>query len=283
MKTNCHIKYMTILLVFLLFGVLSSIAQSVSFYVVKKGDNLESIAKKYNVSKEMILTINQDASKGIFEGMELQIPVGDKQYYMDSNNSNDNYSNSSDVSVNKTQTSAQGNWVVAYEAGYGFLKKEEGVSGSAYEYRVSIGANYVFPYGLYAGLRIGYNSSNYYSYAYANRTTYTGEIKCHLLCIPIELGYRTTFDSDKTTGVAPFTGLDLNVGLSGKQKIKINNNANNTNLKVGGDIGVGARIGLRLLLWDFDITASYVFPLNDKQKDYFGVKSYPEISFGCGF
>lgn len=76
MKTIRDFKRVSILVVFLVIGVLSSIAQTVSFYVVKKGDTIESIAKKYNVSKDILLTLNQDASKGIYEGMELQIPSG---------------------------------------------------------------------------------------------------------------------------------------------------------------------------------------------------------------
>ena len=283
MKTIRQFKRVSILVVFLVIGVLSSIAQTVSFYVVKKGDTIESIAKKYNVSKDILLTLNQDASKGIYEGMELQIPIGNKQSNYDSNNSTDNYSGSSVNFSNNVNTDAQGTWEISYELGYGFLKKEEGANGSAYEYRATFGANYVLPYGLYSGIRIGYNSSNYYSYAYANKVSYSGEITCHLLCIPLELGYRATFNSAKTAGIAPFAGIDLNVGLSGKQKVKINKDEESVDLKIGGKIGIGARIGLRLLIWGFDVTGSYVFPLNDKQKGYFGEKSFPEISIGCGF
>ena len=95
-----------------MIGVLSSIAQTVSFYVVKKGDTIESIAKKYNVSKDILLTLNQDASKGIYEGMELQIPIGNKQSNYDSNNSTDNYSGSSVNSSNNVNTDAQGTWEI---------------------------------------------------------------------------------------------------------------------------------------------------------------------------
>ena len=277
MIKNRHLKRTAITMVLFVVSPFLAFAQTVSIYIVKKGDTIESISKRKSVSIETLLNLNPEASRGVYEGMELQIPNEKGQEFKEKHDVQQYDSNV------VTESEDKGKWVMSYEVGYGFLDKEEGTSGSAYEYRATIGANYVLPYGLYSGIRIGYNSSNYYSHAYANKTNYSGEVTCHLLCIPLELGYRATFNSNKNVGIAPFAGIDLNVGISGKQKIKINKTEESQNLEIGGKLGVGARVGLRLLLWGFDVTGSYVFPLNEKQKGYFGEKSYPEISFGCGF
>lgn len=259
------------------FSTIYVTAQSVRYHVVKEGETLSSIAKKYSVKKSDIVSMNPDAAKEIFAGMELQIPSGKSLIYSDEIDIKDNVA---DNVVNKTDDN--GKWEMSYEIGYGFLPKEEGLNESSYEYRATMGANYILPYGLYAGARIGYNSSNYYSYVYANKTSCSSDIKCHLLCIPIEIGYRFLFDSNKKIGFAPFAGIDFNIGLSGKQKIKLNKEETSEDLKIGGKIGVGGRVGLRLLLWGFNLSGTYVFPFNDKQKQFFGEKSYPELTIGFG-
>lgn len=275
-KKNSIMRLMAVIAI-AFFSTIYVTAQSVRYHVVKEGETLTSIAKKYSVKKSDIVSMNPDAAKEIFAGMELQIPSGKSLIYSDEIDIKDN---AVDNVVNKTDNN--GEWDMSYEIGYGFLPKEEGLNGSSYEYRATIGANYILPYGLYAGVRIGYNSSNYYSYVYANKTSCSSDIKCHLLCIPIEIGYRFLFDSNKEIGFSPFAGIDFNIGLSGKQKIKLNKEETSEDLEIGGKIGVGGRVGLRLLLWGFNLSGSYVFPFNDKQKQFFGEKSYPELTIGFG-
>ena len=65
-------------------------------------------------------------------------------------------------------------------------------------------------------------------------------------------------------------------------RLFFNKEETSEDLKIGGKIGVGGRVGLRLLLWGFNLSGTYVFPFNDKQKQFFGEKSYPELTIGFG-
>ena len=52
------------------FSTIYVTAQSVTYHVVKDGETLSSIAKKYSVKKSDIVSMNPDAAKEIFAGME---------------------------------------------------------------------------------------------------------------------------------------------------------------------------------------------------------------------
>ncbi|HIB37464.1 LysM peptidoglycan-binding domain-containing protein, partial [Mesonia sp.] len=55
---------------------LQTFAQSFETHKVKSGENISSIAKKYNVSEQSIYKYNPDAKKGNLTGTVLVIPVG---------------------------------------------------------------------------------------------------------------------------------------------------------------------------------------------------------------
>ena len=87
-------------------------------------------------------------------------------------------------------------------------------------------------------------------------------------------------------GLIPFVGFNTNIGLSGKYKQKTlgtGGEESSKKLKIGGKVGIGARVGIRVHLMGFDITGSYQIPLNDKQKGWFGKDAFPEISLAWGF
>lgn len=69
MKKNC-LFFLLILLV-----SLQTFAQSFETHKVKSGENISSIAKKYNVSEQSIYKYNPDAKKGNLTGVVLVIPV----------------------------------------------------------------------------------------------------------------------------------------------------------------------------------------------------------------
>ncbi len=52
-----------------------AVAQSTKVHVVERGETIESIAKKYNVTKEEIVKLNPDVAQFVYVGMELSIPV----------------------------------------------------------------------------------------------------------------------------------------------------------------------------------------------------------------
>lgn len=152
-------------------------------------------------------------------------------------------------------------------------------------YEATVGANYRLPYNLYIGARIGYNSANYTGLIKIEGQNINAKQKYHLLEIPIEFGYSLKNESE-TLGLIPFVGFNTNIGLSGKYKQRILGTGGKEEpqkVKIGGKVGIGARVGVRVCLWGFDITGSYQIPLNDKQKGWFGKDAFPEITLAWGF
>ena len=74
MEKSKSIKRLLAVVTIALFSVICVTAQSVKFHIVKDGETLSSIAKKYSVKKSDIVNLNPDAAKEVYPGMELQIP-----------------------------------------------------------------------------------------------------------------------------------------------------------------------------------------------------------------
>lgn len=152
-------------------------------------------------------------------------------------------------------------------------------------YEATVGANYRLLYNLYIGARIGYNSANYTGLINIEGQNINAKQNYHLLEIPIEFGYSLKNESE-TLGLIPFVGFNTNIGLSGKYKqrtLGTGGKEESQKIKIGGKVGIGARIGVRVCLWEFDITGAYQIPLNDKQKGWFGKEAFPEITIAWGF
>ena len=267
----------------LLFGTASMFTmaqnQTVS-HVVQRGETLESIAEYYNVSVEDIDKANPNMDGVVYVGLKLNIPTSSAQPK----------TSSRDVSIETSQTQEltperspirnvskedkkysassedkkYGEFIFAGELGYGFIK------GSS---------------NLYVGARIGYNSANYTGLIKIEGKSINAKQNYHLLQIPIEFGYSLKNESE-SLGLIPFVGFNTNIGLSGKYKQKTlgtGGEESSKKLKIGGKVGIGARVGIRVHLMGFDITGSYQIPLNDKQKGWFGKDAFPEISLAWGF
>ena len=274
----------------LLFGTASMFAmaqnQTVS-HVVQRGETLESIAEYYNVSVEDIDKANPNMDGVVYVGLKLNIPTSSVQPK----------TSSRDVSIETSQTQEltperspirnvskedkkYGEFIFAGELGYGFIK-----GSGCFMYEATIGANYTLPYNLYVGARIGYNSANYTGLIKIEGKSINAKQNYHLLQIPIEFGYSLKNESE-SLGLIPFVGFNTNIGLSGKYKQKTlgtGGEESSKKLKIGGKVGIGARVGIRVHLMGFDITGSYQIPLNDKQKGWFGKDAFPEISLAWGF
>ncbi len=261
-------------------------------HVVQRGETIESIAQYYNVSVEDINKANPNADGVVYVGMKLAIPTNSAHPKTSTNdvpNNNiatpkrvtENHS-VNNVKYNDTQNDEEkvGKFEFAGELGFGFIKGADN-----FMYEATVGANYRLPYNIYVGARIGYNSANY-----IGLTKYEGrsiEVKqnYHLLEIPLELGYSLK-NASETLGLMPFVGFNTNIGLSGKNKLRTfgsGGKEESQKVKIGGKVGVGARVGVRVCLWGFDITGSYQIPLNDKQKGWFGKDAFPEITLAWGF
>ena len=266
-------------------------SQTVS-HVVQRGETIESIAEFYKVSVEDINKANPNADGVVYVGMKLNIPTSSdfskttpkeapknmapiqKQV---TENHTENY-----VKYNDTQNNDEkvGKFEYAGELGFGFIKGADN-----FMYEATVGANYRLPYNIYVGARIGYNSANYIGLIKYEGRSIEVEQKYHFIEIPLELGYALK-NTSETLGVIPFVGFNTNIGLSGKNKLRTFGTGGKTEsqkVKIGGKVGIGARVGVRVCLWGFDITGSYQIPLNDKQKGWFGKDAFPEISLAWGF
>lgn len=276
-----------------MFGLAQS--QTV-IHVVQRGETLESIAESYKVSVEDINKANPNADGIVYVGMKLNIPTSSKPQivsnndnqggstYIQGNNinhhSNDKVYQEHKYKVAKNEDEKVSKIEFAGELGFGFIKGADN-----FMYEATVGANYRLPYNLYVGARIGYNSANYTGLIKIEGQNINAKQNCHLLEIPIEFGYSLKNESE-TLGLIPFAGFNTNVGLSGKYKkrtLGTGGKEESQKIKIGGKVGIGARIGIRICLWEFDITGSYQIPLNDKQKGWFGKDAFPEITLAWGF
>ena len=261
-------------------------------HVVQRGETIESIAQYYNVSVEDINKANPNADGVVYVGMKLNIPTSSdfskttpkeapknmapiqKQV---TENHTENYVKHNDTQNNDEKV---GKFEFAGELGVGFIKGADN-----FMYEATVGANYRLPYNIYVGARIGYNSANYIGLTKYEGRSIEVEQKYHFLEIPLELGYALK-NTSETLGVIPFVGFNTNIGLSGKNKLRTLGTGGKTEsqkVKIGGKVGLGARVGVRVCLWGFDITGSYQIPLNDKQKGWFGKDAFPEITLAWGF
>ena len=274
--------------------LIHGIAMFAQDHVVARGESLQSIADKYNVSLDKIIEANPGVDKLFYVGLVLTVPENESAMTRQSETVESVTVQMQDNGSEQLTPDAvnQTNDVPGFEPSmmmeYGFLSKAEGVSGSNYTYAISVGANYYLMHkdkGVFAGARIGYNSANYNNTVKVDRGEYQNTTStAHFIAIPINMGYALTNDNSRL-GISPYAGIGFNFCVGGKIKSKGRIHGENINgeEKFKKKVGVDARVGLQLRLWGFNIGGSYVFPLNDSQKSYFGKDAYPAINIGFGF
>lgn len=280
MKTRIYHYIASILFAVILSSAttFAQTAATVTEHTVQRGESLESIASKYNVTPQAILDANPTI-KTIFTGIKLTIPAPTAQPLQQTATGiqqTQQEAASSDNAANENTADDPGSEVF-FETGYGFL---EGKSNSTY--KIVAGFNYYFTErlrNLYAGIGIGYNSSSYISSMRVGHKYYNSSLDLHFLTVPAEIGFALC-TKNKRWGITPYGGFDLNIGISGKQKV---NDEKSNYKKFGGKLAIDAKLGIRIRLGYLNIGGAYHFPINKKQEKYFGDDAYPEISIGCGF
>lgn len=268
---------------------------SAEVHTVARGESLESIAQKYNLTTAELIEANPGAEKLFYVGLKLNIPQAslnapaDKSdpqtNAQDSTPQNDSTpSTDSDVSAD-TDDNPGATYVMMLE--YGFLPKTEGISSTNLAYAFTVGANYYVMHkdqGLFVGARIGYNSASYYSYTSDGRGHYvTSKTNSHFITLPINAGFAFA-TQDKKFAVTPYAAFDFNFCVAGKTKTTGRTDVNidiDSNLKK--KVGIDFRIGAQLRLWGFNVGGAYVIPLNKGQKGYFGEDGYFAVNIGYGF
>lgn len=156
-------------------------------------------------------------------------------------------------------------WTFSCEIGFGFLDPGDNSSASAFE--ATLGANYFFSH-LYCGARVGYLGADYFNRA--------GDTYVNYLAFPTEVGY--AFGNNKIA-LVPYGGLNFDLGLNGKYESK---DEGTRKINISGDLGVSLRLGLRVRIFAFNLSAAYTIPLNDDQKKI-NEEPYFAVSFAFGF
>lgn len=285
-----------IAIITLLFWSVSVFAQT---HTVARGESLQSIAAKYNITETQLIEANPGVDKLFYVGLKLNIPQSLESV---STSTATSIATQTQPATSQTSTSANNAtssndkndfddkpgaaFTIMLE--YGFLPKMEGTSGTNYTYAFTAGANYYFMHreaGVFAGARVGYNSANYNALIRNGVGSYTSmTLDSHFISIPINAGY-TFANSKRQFAITPYAGIDPNfcVGSKYKQKEISSGSSDKSETKLKNKVGFDARIGAQLRIYGFNIGASYVFPLNDNQKMYFGDDSYLAINIGFGF
>ena len=273
--------------------VMWSLSSMALTHTVARGESLQSIAQKYNISVDRLLEANPGAGKLFYVGLKLDIPENVLtaentaiQQDMPLAPAEENSAQTESQSEPETDPDNPG-ITCSLILEYGFLSKESGMKGSNYTYAFTVGANYYFMHsdrGVFAGANIGYNSANYNQYQ-----TYRGEYvisqsTSHFITLPVHIGY-TFASANNSFGISPYAGIDFNFCVGGKSKLKARSSGQQLDIenKLEKKVGVDARVGAILRIYGFNVGAAYVIPLNDNQKMYFGKDSYLAISIGYGF
>lgn len=268
---------------------LSSVALT---HTVARGESLQSIAKKYNISVDRLLESNPGARKLFYVGLKLEIP----ENVLTAENTSVQQEPAAPAEDNHAQTESQSEpesdpdkpgITITTLVEYGFLSKESGMKGNNYTYAFTVGANYYFMHsgrGVFAGANIGYNSANYHQSQISRGEYVISESTSHFITLPVHIGY-TFASANNLFGISPYAGIDFNFCVGGEMKMKANAAGQQLNIenKFEKKVGIDARVGAFLRIYGFNVGAAYVIPLNDNQKMYFGKDSYIAISIAYGF
>lgn len=268
-------------------------------HTVARGENLQSIAAKYNVTEAQLISANPGVDKLFYVGLKLNIPESARQLSTLVTTStvsqtlpiatnapaapNNDISNSG---VHELDDKPGFNFLTMLE--YGFLPKIEGAKSTNYTYSFTVGGYYYFMHrlsGLFAGARIGYNSANYNTWVKIDRGNYySSTSEAHFITIPISAGY-TFATKNRYLAVIPYVGIDPNFCVAGKYKHTFTGSGPHNNIEgiFKKKVGFDARLGLQLRIFGVHLGVAYVIPLNDEQKSYFGEDSYIGINLGFGF
>lgn len=267
-------------------------------HTVQKGESLQSIATKYKITVSQLVEANPGSDNLFYVGLILNIPESKGIPANTISTPTTTLEQTLTQSTDSEQTTNQGNynenayvdgagWGFGMILEYGFLPKAEGVGGGNWTYGFTVGGNYYFTSvgkGLFAGVRIGYNSANYYTYKNKIGSSVTNQLSSNFISIPLCAGYAFS-QNDNRFAITPLAGIDINCCVSGNEKAKVYDHGYSETVKnkLKKKTGFDARLGVQLRLWEFNIGASYVIPLDKGNKYYFGDDGYIAVNIGWGF
>ena len=251
------LKRTAITMALLVASTFFALAQSPKVHTVKRGETLESIAKKYSVKKEEILNINQEASKDLYPGMELFIP--------NKSSSSSNYGNvaSSDDSQGGQSVDNDRSNRMSYEVndtryqqfvgkgfeahtGIGKFSNESQVFSDYTSFGVGFSASALFsehsPFFVDTGVNLIYTKSKEEDHGF--KTTFTMISST----IPLNVGYIIAIPNTKVA-FCPFVGLSGKFHYYGKFKTKYNGESESYNVFDESDMGKDNKYNDMQLAW----------------------------------
>ncbi len=281
-------------LLFTISFLLWSVIVFAQTHTVARGETLQSIAAKYNLTELQLIEANPGADKLFYVGLKLNIPEFTQtttESVVSQTNQEIKKHDPSENIINKDteDSNDKPGFTFGLLLEYGFLPKTEGVKGTNFAYSVTIGTNYYFMHdsaGVFAGARIGYNSANYntlMNFGYGSYINTTSEAH-FITLLPIHAGYSFSTKNRKLV-VSPCAGIGMNFCVGGKFKLKNigHGSSEQYKTKFEKNVGIDTRIGAQLKIYGINVGLAYIIPLNKSQKSYFGKDSYFAINLGIGF
>lgn len=252
------LKRTAITMALLVASTFFALAQSPKVHTVKRGETLESIAKKYSVKKEEIININHEASKDLYPGMELFIP---NKSSSSSNYGNVAYSDNSQgsQSVDNDRSNKMSNEVnetryqqfvgKGFEAhtGIGKFSNESQVFSDYTPFGVGFSFSALFsehsPFFVdAAGLNLIYTKSK--EEKHGVKTTFTMISST----IPLNVGYIIAIPNTKVA-FCPFVGLSGKFHFYGKIKTEYKGESESSNVFSESDMGKDNKYNNIQLAW----------------------------------
>ena len=287
--------------ILMLLSVLLAEAQQI-VHTVQRGETLESIAQKYHVTKEAIVSNNPYADDAFYVGLKLYIPESDtsEQNVITQQKPATNETNSPSLTSeagakmtystnNETSDYKKNTWHLTFRLGPSFynseknggMRKEYGYTSTysqAWGYEVSIGAHYYFIENLYASAMLGYyQASSSFSLNQIGAHNSTSVVS-HNVSMPIELG--ASLPITKNIGFIIEVGPTFLYAVDGytkidKEKISFSKMEDDYDADIDR-FGAFLRLGGGLNLWGFRVQGYYGIPLSkfpgaSEKKNFWGI------------
>lgn len=288
----------------MLFSVMIMQAQQV-VHTVQRGETLESIAQKYQVTKEAITKNNPNVDDSFYVGMKLNIPAEkqEKQYINTTEQRQDDETctlhNDGKEQYEKVtyppseNKSLRNTWHFTFRLGPSFygkekkggMNKENGYTSTfsqSWGYEADLGAHYYFLENLYVSAMIGYLQASSLSHLNEIGSLISTSVVSHNVIMPLELGFYYPFS--RYLGVLLEAGPTLYYAVDGytkinKEKITFSEMEDKYNTKIDR-FGAYLRLGGGFNIFGFRLQGYYGIPLSkfpgsSKKKGFWG------ITLGC--
>jgi len=208
-------KQLLTLLLIAIASVQLALAQTQTVkHTVQRGETLETIAKKYGVTKDDIVKLNPDAAQFVYVGMELTVPVNGNGMKPITEESKQIYTKNQMLTTQKEEetynikeTESPINF--SFKISYGFLRFGDDfeVRKSSFTYGLTAGIDYNFYDNWYMSANVGWKHYNINTTVKGEKSS-GADIDC--IVLPLTCGY--SFDGI----ISPYVGIEFAYAIKGK-------------------------------------------------------------------